>query len=168
MTGYSAIHIIIHKRLKRVLNNISFNSNDMMGQNIKKHKVLTDDGYIIVDNFQEARTCANISSGSTKKPIIISFYNAPDNSEYTLYKEWQLDGKFHRTDGPAKEWFFTNGKPKKHEWYINDQKHRECGPAMIIFDAHGNAVNEEWWFNGTQYSEDSWVVVKIKNKMSII
>jgi len=38
---------------------------------------------------------------------------------------WFLDGKCHREDGPAVEYF--NGSKY---WYINDKLHREDGPAI--------------------------------------
>ena len=40
-------------------------------------------------------------------------------------KEWRLNGKLHREDGPAAEW--TNGTK---EWWLNDKRHREDGPAI--------------------------------------
>ena len=40
-------------------------------------------------------------------------------------KEWKLDGKLHREDGPAIE--YSNGVK---EWYLDNKRHREDGPAM--------------------------------------
>ena len=49
---------------------------------------------------------------------------------------YKLDGKMHRTDGPAV--IFSNGD---EDWYINDKLHRSDGPAMI-------RVNyRSYWFN---------------------
>ena len=53
-------------------------------------------------------------------------------------KLWCLNGKLHRTDGPAREW--ADGS--KH-WYLNGQYHREDGPA--IEEADGS---KEWFLNG--------------------
>lgn len=53
-------------------------------------------------------------------------------------KEWYLNGKPHREDGPAIE--HKNGSK---EWYINGKRHREDGPA--IEDSDGT---KEWWLNG--------------------
>ena len=52
-------------------------------------------------------------------------------------KEWYLNGKHHRIDGPAREW--ANGTK---EWYLNGKLHRTDGPA--IEEANGT---KEWWIN---------------------
>jgi hypothetical protein len=39
-------------------------------------------------------------------------------------KQWWLNGKYHREDGPAIE--HANGDK---EWYLNGKRHREDGPA---------------------------------------
>jgi len=63
-------------------------------------------------------------------------------------KQWYLNGKIHREDGPAieypdgtKEWYF-NGKLHREDgpaleypngsklWYVNDKPHRIDGPAV--------------------------------------
>ena len=53
-------------------------------------------------------------------------------------KEWFLNGKRHREDGPAIE--YSNG-PKF--WYLNDKLHREDGPATEWADG-----TKEWYLNG--------------------
>ena len=47
-------------------------------------------------------------------------FTYPDGS-----KEWYLNGRLHREDGPANEW--PDGS--KH-WYLNGKRHREDGPAV--------------------------------------
>ena len=59
-------------------------------------------------------------------------------------KEWFLNGKRHREDGPAVEWA---GGTKK--WYLNGKPHREAGPAIEF--ANGTT---EWYLNGELMSED--------------
>ena len=61
-----------------------------------------------------------------------------------VYKEWFLDGKRHREDGPACEW--ASGTK---EWYLNGKRHREDGPACE--SANGDKV---WWLNGKLHRED--------------
>ena len=63
---------------------------------------------------------------------------------YREFKEWWLNGKLHREDGPAAE-YADGGK----YWYINGKRHREDGPA--IEDATGS---KEWWLNGKQHRAD--------------
>ena len=52
-------------------------------------------------------------------------------------KQWYLNGKCHRIDGPAVE--LTNGTKK---WYLNGLLHRIDGPAIVY--ANGD---KEWWLN---------------------
>ena len=52
-------------------------------------------------------------------------------------KEWRLNGRFHRVDGPAIE--YTDGTKV---WYLNDKLHRVDGPAIEYPN-----LNNEWWLN---------------------
>ena len=56
-------------------------------------------------------------------------------------KEWRLNGKLHRTDGPAIVW--ANGTKA---WKLNGKRHRADGPAIEW--ANGD---KEWYFN------DEWL-----------
>ena len=53
-------------------------------------------------------------------------------------KEWYVNGKLHREDGPAIE--RANGYK---EWWVNGQLHREDGPAVEW--ANGT---KSWYVNG--------------------
>ena len=84
-------------------------------------------------------------------------------------KRWYLDGKFHRTDGPAVE--YTDGTKY---WFLNDKFHRTDGPAVEHTDGtklwyldgklhhtDGPAVEyddgtKEWYLNDVQYTEAEW------------
>ena len=65
-------------------------------------------------------------------------------------KRWRLNGKFHRTDGPAIE--FANGDKY---WHLNGKCHRTDGPAI----EHANG-GKAWWVNGKEYSEEEFNQVK--------
>jgi hypothetical protein len=52
-------------------------------------------------------------------------------------KEWYLNGRLHRKDGPAIE--YPDGRK---EWYINGERHREDGPAI---EQNGT---KRWYLNG--------------------
>jgi S-adenosylmethionine synthetase len=41
-------------------------------------------------------------------------------------KVWQLDGKFHRTDGPA----YESGLTGRKTWWKYGERHRTDGPAV--------------------------------------
>ena len=83
-------------------------------------------------------------------------------------KEWKLNGKRHRLDGPAVEWpggryWYQNGElhrldgPAKEwnsghkEWYQNDKLHRLDGPA--VERAGGSKI---WYINNKAYSEKDY------------
>ena len=61
-------------------------------------------------------------------------------------KEWFLNGKYHREDGPAFEW--ANGTK---DWYLNDKLHREDGPAIEC--ANGSKI---WFLNGELLTEEQF------------
>ena len=71
--------------------------------------------------------------------------NKPECKTYANgYKEWCLNGKLHREDGPACE--YPSGTK---EWYLNGKRHREDGPACE--NANGTKV---WYLNGKRHRED--------------
>jgi hypothetical protein len=59
-------------------------------------------------------------------------------------KEWRLDGKLHREDGPAIE--YSNGAKY---WYRDGQLHREDGPGF-----EGADGSKLWYRNGQLHRED--------------
>ena len=59
-------------------------------------------------------------------------------------KFWYLDGKFHRTDGPAVE--YADGDKR---WYLNGECHRTDGPAMEFADG-----TKAWYLNGECHRTD--------------
>ena len=58
-------------------------------------------------------------------------------------KYWYLNGKYHRTDGPAAE--YPDGRK---EWYLNGECHRTDGPAIEYADG-----TKQWFLNGKEYAE---------------
>ena len=54
---------------------------------------------------------------------------------------WYLNGKMHRTDGPA----IINGDYQA--WWLNGQRHRVDGPAII------NGDRQVWYLNGERMTE---------------
>jgi len=84
--------------------------------------------------------------------------------------EWfNLDGKLHREDGPATEWFdgykawFLNGERHRENgpaieyasgtkfWCLNDKLHREDGPAIEYSDG-----TKSWYLNGKKLTEEEF------------
>jgi hypothetical protein len=69
-------------------------------------------------------------------------------------KEWYLNGKLHREDGPAVE--FANGVK---QWYQNGKRHREDGPAVEHMDG-----NKEYCLNDKRYSQEEFEEKSIEYK----
>ena len=61
-------------------------------------------------------------------------------------KEWLLNGKRHRVDGPAVE--DTDGSKY---WYLDDKRHRIDGPAIEWFDG-----SKEWYLDGNKLTQAQW------------
>lgn len=70
-------------------------------------------------------------------------------------KFWCLNGRYYREDGPAVEW--ASGR---REWYLNGIRHRDDGPAVInrLVGGGGGATNDDgdeyWYRNGLCHRED--------------
>jgi hypothetical protein len=85
-------------------------------------------------------------------------------------KEWYLDGKLHRLDGPAIEhangskfWYFegrldrSDGPAVEHYdgskyWYFEGELHCPNGPAIDLSD--GKYWYQEWWLEGQFIRKD--------------
>ena len=61
-------------------------------------------------------------------------------------KHWYVNGKRHRTDGPAIE--YANGDKY---WCKNNKLHRTDGPAVEYTDGR-----KEWYIDGILYSFSEW------------
>jgi predicted hydrolase (HD superfamily) len=64
-------------------------------------------------------------------------------------REWWIDGKLHRTDGPARIW--KNGT---EEWWFEGMLHRLDGPAVI-----NAGCKNGWWAWDVVYSYEEWLEV---------
>ena len=71
----------------------------------------------------------------------------PECKEYPNgSKEWLLNDKLHREDGPACE--YSDGSK---EWLLNGKRHREDGPAIEYYDG-----SKLWFLNDEYYSEQEY------------
>ena len=77
---------------------------------------------------------------------LLKWLNGPDIVDFgNGYKEWYLNGKLHRKNGPAVD--FGNGHK---EWYLNGKLHREDGPAIEYSDGR-----KGWYLNGEKVTEET-------------
>jgi len=86
-------------------------------------------------------------------------------------EEWNLNGQYHRIDGPAYQlWQVVDGVVflTRERWYLNGRPHRTDGPALRewqVVDGHTVLIHEEWYLNGLRHRTDGpahqhWWVVK--------
>ena len=69
-------------------------------------------------------------------------------------KEWKLNGKRHRLNGPAV--VNINGQ----SWWKFGQLHREDGPAVS-----GDIYTDMWYLNGTNYADaEAWAEALLKQR----
>ena len=62
-------------------------------------------------------------------------------------KSWYLNGKYHRTDGPAVE--YANGYKA---WYLNGNRHRIDGPAIEYVNGY-----KSWYINDVRLTFNQWL-----------
>lgn len=70
-----------------------------------------------------------------------------EECDYLGIISWRVNGKQHRENGPALEWFAGDDKGMM-QWWKNGKLHREDGPAII--KPHGMY----WFVNGKRHRED--------------
>lgn len=90
-------------------------------------------------------------------------------NEYGV-KIWYLPSKgkdfWHRLDGPAVE--HPNGSK---DWYVNGKHHREDGPAVVwifgtyysfsrerLLNSERRRIGQQWYINGEQQLEKQWYI----------
>jgi len=72
--------------------------------------------------------------------------NKPECKTYPNgHKEWYLDGKLHREDGPAVEKAYGD-----KAWWLNGYLHREDGPAVEFANGY-----KEWYLNSEEVDPET-------------
>jgi len=72
-------------------------------------------------------------------------------------KEWLLNGKLNRIDGPAYE-----GADGSKIWYLDDKLHRTNGPAVEWADG-----SKFWYVDGKKLTHSQWKLA-VKPKPSCV
>ncbi len=106
--------------------------------------------------------------------------------ENFMAKEWKLNGKFHRENGPSLIFFgfeswHQNGQLHRlggpavvnpdgsKRWYKNGVLHRLCGPAVECLDKfakinYANGVGfiyDQWWVDGVKICDITYFPVHL-------
>lgn len=150
-----------------LLDNISKYDNSLENEN-RIFTVYTFDGTErLFKSLHKARFCEELNSEENEKPVI-KIINTKNNKTFVEYEEWQKNLKFHKTDGPAKKWYWPNGNLKRESWYRWDKKHKEDGPAVKEYHSDGKLSTQEWWFNDIEYKKEDFEEIVLSNKMNMI
>jgi antitoxin component YwqK of YwqJK toxin-antitoxin module len=84
------------------------------------------------------------------------------------YKEYRLNGFYHREDGPAYIVYYNNGSVKREVYFIDGLYYREDGPAIIYYDENGNITYEKYYLGQNELTEEEWFSqLSIENKLKI-
>jgi antitoxin component YwqK of YwqJK toxin-antitoxin module len=63
--------------------------------------------------------------------------------------------------GPTKEIsHYLNGKIRNEEYYLNGKRHRTDGPAYIDYYENGQAYRETYWLNGETATKEQIEEIK--------
>lgn len=71
-------------------------------------------------------------------------------------KEYFLNNKYYRVDGPAINHYYSNGTIRLEEYYLNDQLHREDGMAFIEYDENRVPIRGFYFLFGGGMSKEEW------------
>lgn len=71
-----------------------------------------------------------------------------------LFERYYLNGKLHRTDGPAKVEYYDNGQISLEEHHINGLIHRDDGPAVEQYFVSGERSSVTYYKNGKPHNEN--------------
>ncbi len=74
------------------------------------------------------------------------------NKDRVIYRNRK--GEYHRTDGPAIEWFFGNGQVRCREFCVDGKLHRTDGPAYEYFYENGQVRSRQFRVDGKLHRTD--------------
>ena len=67
---------------------------------------------------------------------------------------YTLNGKYHRTDGPAYIYYNADETLNCECYILNDKYHRTDGPAVIYYNRDGGIYSEHYFLNGQNHRVD--------------
>ena len=82
-------------------------------------------------------------------------YNKVVITEYSII--YTLDGKYHRTDGPALIQYCDKQKVFHMQYCLNGKRHRTDGPAYIYYKTDGSVGHQYYYLNGIVFSEENYL-----------
>lgn len=80
---------------------------------------------------------------------------------------YKLNGKFHRSDGPACIFYYDNGKVERELYFKNNKWHREDAPAIIYYYKDGEIERKYYLLNDQLHRETGPACIFYYNDGSI-
>lgn len=92
-------------------------------------------------------------------------YHRVDGPAYTSWyrsgkkssEQYFLRGQCHRVDGPAHSSWDDEGRKTAEEYRVYNKPHRTDGPAYLGWDESGELIYELYYLNGISFSEERWL-----------
>ena len=72
------------------------------------------------------------------------------------YEKYELNGDYHREDGPAFIEYNRDGSIHWESYWSNDERHREDGPAWINYHRDGSLRKESYYLNNKAYNKKDY------------
>lgn len=87
---------------------------------------------------------------SNDKPTKIEYFI---DTDIVSYREWRVNDKLHRTNGPAFIRYHRNGKVSEEHWFEDGNPHYLKYPAEVWYFDDGIIRYQRYWFYGMRLSE---------------
>ena len=82
-----------------------------------------------------------------------------DNGNIEI-EAYRVDGKLHRTDGPAYIRYYEDGNIESESYLVDGKRYRTNGPAYIEYYENGNIQYELYWVDGKLHRTDGPAYIK--------
>lgn len=68
------------------------------------------------------------------------------------YEAWFKEDTtiYHKIDGPALQYWYSDGIINSQFYFIDGKHHRLDGPSYISYDESGVTISKEYWINGEE------------------
>lgn len=78
------------------------------------------------------------------------------SSQKLEFEHWVINGELHRVGEPAVLSYYSSGAKRSEEYYIRGELHNENGPASIHYDRYGKLRKTYYCLDGKSYSKKDY------------
>jgi hypothetical protein len=72
------------------------------------------------------------------------------------YRYYELNGSYHKEDGPAFIEYREDGSISYQSYWLNNNRHREDGPAMIDYHTDGSINRRDYYLNHKRLNKEEY------------